>query len=71
MSQQRAEGKTDASQGALAAEAASDLKEIAATHSPFVIDLVIALIRWIYTQGYDEELAYSDERMRELSLIHI
>ena len=66
---QRAEGKTDASQTALAAEAASDLREIAATHSRFVIDLVISIIRWLYTRGYDEELAYSDEQMRGIAAL--
>jgi len=69
VSQQRAEGKSDASHTALAAEAASDLREIAATHSRFVIDLVISIIRWLYTQGYDEELAYSDEQMRGIAAL--
>lgn len=69
VSQQRAEGKSDASHAALAAEAASDLREIAATHSRFVIDLVISIIRWLYTQGYDEELAYSDEQMRGIAAL--
>jgi len=69
VSRQRAEGKTDASHAALAAEAASDLREIAATHSRFVIDLVISIIRWLYTRGYDEELVYSDEQMRGIAAL--
>ena len=34
------------------------LREIAATHSPLVIDLVAHLIRLLYTQGYGESLQY-------------
>ena len=37
---------------AIAREAAADLREIAATHSPYVIDLAANLIRWIYRRGY-------------------
>jgi glycerol-3-phosphate O-acyltransferase len=33
-------------------EAARDLKEIAATHSPYVIDLIAELIRVLYSRGY-------------------
>ncbi len=33
-------------------EAIGNLKEIAATHSPLVIDLAANLISWIYRQGY-------------------
>ncbi|MEM9177929.1 MAG: 1-acyl-sn-glycerol-3-phosphate acyltransferase, partial [Myxococcota bacterium] len=66
---QRAEDRPAASTAALAAEAARDLREIAATHSRFVIDLVISIIRWLYTRGYDEELAYSDEQMRGIAAL--
>lgn len=69
VSEQRAEGKTDASLAALAAEAQSNLKEIAATHSPLVIDLVISLIRWVYTQGYDEELVYDADQMKGIAAL--
>jgi len=69
VSAQRAEGKSDASIAALAAEATSNLKEIAAAHSPLVIDLVISLIRWIYTRGYDEELVYDKEQMRGIAAL--
>jgi glycerol-3-phosphate O-acyltransferase len=47
-------------------EAARDLREIAATHSPFVIDLAAHLIRLVYTQGYGEALRYDREQLREL-----
>jgi glycerol-3-phosphate O-acyltransferase len=62
--EQRAEGRSDASPSRLAAEAARYLKEIAATHSPLVIDLFVQFIRWLYTRGYDEELAYDPAAMK-------
>ena len=67
--QQRAEGKTDASVTALASEAMRDLKEIAATHSPFVIDLLISAIRWLYTRGYDEELVYDADQIKGIAAL--
>jgi glycerol-3-phosphate O-acyltransferase len=39
------------------------LREIAATHSTFVIDLVAQLIRLLYTRGYGEALHYDRERL--------
>jgi glycerol-3-phosphate O-acyltransferase len=39
-------------------DAARFLREIAATHSPFVIDIAAQLIHLLYTQGYDEALHY-------------
>ncbi len=39
------------------------LAEIAAAHSPFVIDLASVLIRWIYTRSYSEELQYDREKL--------
>ena len=69
VSEQRAEGKSDTSIQALSSEALSHLKEIAATHSPLVIDLVIGLIRWFYTRGYDEELVYNPERMKGIAAL--
>jgi glycerol-3-phosphate O-acyltransferase len=47
-------------------EATRDLREIAATHSPFVIDLVAHLIRLLYTQGYGEALRYDPKQLREV-----
>ncbi|MEA2023593.1 MAG: 1-acyl-sn-glycerol-3-phosphate acyltransferase [Actinomycetota bacterium] len=41
------------------------LKEIAATHSPYVIDIVTALMAWILSLGY-QKLEYSTEDLREL-----
>jgi len=48
-------------------EASRDLDEIAATHSPFVIDLVSHLIRLLYTQGYGKVLRYDHEQLREVA----
>jgi glycerol-3-phosphate O-acyltransferase len=45
------------------------LDEIAASHSTYVIDLVAALIRVLYTQGYDRRIQYDRaalERLAEL-----
>jgi glycerol-3-phosphate O-acyltransferase len=51
------------SEAAIEQEAAADLKEIAATHSPFTIDIVAHLIRLLYTQGYGERLQYDREQL--------
>ncbi len=42
------------------------LREIAATHSTFVIDLVAHLIRLLYRQGYEESLRYDRERLERI-----
>jgi glycerol-3-phosphate O-acyltransferase len=42
----------DGSPADVAQEAARDLREIAATHSPYVIDLTAELIRVLYSRGY-------------------
>jgi glycerol-3-phosphate O-acyltransferase len=39
------------------------LREIAAAHSPFVIDLVSNWIRWSYTRSYGEDLHYDREQL--------
>lgn len=39
------------------------LSEIAAAHSPFLIDLASYLIRKLYTQGYGEALQYDREQL--------
>ena len=41
------------------------LKEIAATHSPFVIDAVTGLMRWVISLGY-HHIDYSSEALQEL-----
>ena len=47
--------------------AARYLKEIAATHSTFVIDLTAALIRVLYTQGYSARVVYDRAELRRLA----
>jgi glycerol-3-phosphate O-acyltransferase len=47
-------------------QASADLKEIAATHSPHMIDLVANLTRLIYRQGYGESLHYDRARLAEI-----
>ena len=44
------------------------LKEIAATHSPYVIDLIANAIHTLYTQGYGE-IHYSDDEVREIAAL--
>ncbi|MEE9297528.1 MAG: glycerol-3-phosphate 1-O-acyltransferase [Acidimicrobiia bacterium] len=43
------------------------LKEIAARPSTFVIDLVAALIRLVYTQGYDRRIGYDPEALERIA----
>jgi len=61
------EASTSRALAAITAEAASDLREIAATHSPLVIDLVNHAIRWLYTRGYDEKLVYDEAMMKRIA----
>ena len=42
------------------------LREIAATHSPFVIDIAAHLIRLLYTQGYGESIKYDRAELARL-----
>jgi glycerol-3-phosphate O-acyltransferase len=63
----RDEGRSGVSITRLASEAAGYLKEIAATHSPLIIDLVIQLIRWMYTRGYDEKLIYDETALKSIA----
>ncbi len=41
------------------------LKEMAATHSPYVIDIVTGIMAWVLSLGY-QHLEYSTEDLREL-----
>ena len=43
------------------------LREIAATHSTYVIDLIAALIRVLYTQGYHRRIDYDHEQLQRLA----
>lgn len=46
--------------------AQSNLREIAATHSPYMIDLAAQLTRRLYTQAYGEQLRYDRGRLAEI-----
>ncbi len=50
----------------VAREAGADLHEIAASHSPFVIDLVVQLWQRLYKRGYGEVLHYELAQVDEL-----
>ncbi len=54
-----------AAPAATAARAARYLREIAATHSPFVIDVIANAIHWLYRQGYGA-IHYDEEQFRQL-----
>ena len=51
---------------AVARDASRYLREIAATHSTYVIDLVAHLIRFMYTQGYGEALHYDRAQLEQI-----
>ncbi len=42
------------------------LREIAAHHSPYVIDLAAHLCRFLYTRGYAESLAYDQDELERI-----
>lgn len=50
-------------------DAAGYLREIAATHSTFVIDLVAQLIRLLYTRGYSEALHYDRDKLERVQAL--
>lgn len=50
----------------VAAKAEKYLREIAATHSPHVIDLIAHLIHLLYTQAYDEAIHYDRDRLEKV-----
>jgi len=47
-------------------EAGRYLKEIAATHSPYMIDVTARLTHLLYTQGYGETLHYDRARLAQI-----
>jgi glycerol-3-phosphate O-acyltransferase len=50
-------------------EASRYLREIAASQSPFVIDLVVQLWRLMYSRGYGDVLQYNREELEGLSAL--
>src|SRR5581483_5705767 len=61
----RALGQPEAT---VAKQADRYLREIAATHSPYVMDLVGHLIRWMYRQGYSE-LEYDHAALERIAAL--
>jgi glycerol-3-phosphate O-acyltransferase len=50
-------------------DAARYLREIAATHSPYVIDLTAHLIHLLYTRGYSEALHYDRDQLNDIYVL--
>ncbi|NNL67115.1 MAG: glycerol-3-phosphate acyltransferase, partial [Myxococcales bacterium] len=50
-------------------DAARYLKEIAATHSPFVIDIAAQLIRLLYRRGYGDAIHYDPADLRRVKAL--
>ena len=57
------------SEAAAFKETSRYLREIAATHSPFVIDLVARLIHQAYTLGYGESLQYDRKQLAAIAIL--
>jgi glycerol-3-phosphate O-acyltransferase len=62
-------GETGEDPDAVEAQAARYLKEIAATPSTFVLDLVAALIRIVYTLGYHHRIQYDADVLERVAAI--
>ena len=56
-------------ESSVAKEASRYLREIAASQSPFVIDLVVQLWRLMYSRGYGDVLQYNREELEGLSAL--
>lgn len=54
--------------GVALARARYYLREIAASHSPFVIDLVANAIHWLYRQGY-EAIRYDPDQVADVAIL--
>src|SRR6185369_14187702 len=61
--------ETGKSEARVTREAAGYLKEIAATHSTFAIDLMARLIRRWYTQGYAHGLRYDRAKLDRIGAL--
>jgi len=56
-------------ESSVAREASRTLREIAASQSPFVIDLVVQLWRLMYSRGYGDVLQYDRDELEGLSAL--
>ena len=54
------------SEESVRAQAARTLREIAAKHSPFLMDLVARLIRRLYTMGYEELIRFDPGQLERI-----
>jgi glycerol-3-phosphate O-acyltransferase len=61
-------GRRGLSPAASLARARHYLREMAASHSPLLIDLIAGSIHWLYRQGY-EALVYDRDRVAELAAL--
>jgi len=61
--------QTGKSESRVAREAAGYLREIAATHSTFAIDLAARLSRLFYTQGYAQGLRYDAAKLERIQAL--
>jgi glycerol-3-phosphate O-acyltransferase len=61
--------QTGRSEARVAREAAGYLREIAATHSTFAIDLMARLIRRWYSQGYAQSLLYDRAKLDRIQAL--
>ena len=57
----------DRSDAKVLAEATANLREIAASHTPLAIDIVVQLWRFMYSRGYDEGLHYDQAELKAVS----
>ncbi|HSV07023.1 MAG TPA: glycerol-3-phosphate 1-O-acyltransferase [Candidatus Binatus sp.] len=57
------------SEAQVAREARRYLREIAASHSPRMIEFAASLIRYLYTQGYGETLHYDRSQLASLAVL--
>jgi glycerol-3-phosphate O-acyltransferase len=62
----RLAGQTNEPEANVRRKASRYLAEIAATHSPYVIDLAAHLIRRLYTRGYSETLRYDRAQLESI-----
>jgi glycerol-3-phosphate O-acyltransferase len=61
--------ESEKSEASLARTASAYLREMAATHSAFVIDLAAHLIKKLYTLGYGEILHYDHEQLAGIAVL--
>ncbi len=57
---------TEQTEERVAAQASRYLREIAATHSTYVIDLLAHFIHYLYRQGYESALHYDRQRLEQI-----